>query len=39
MIEVVETLMAREPASMAYTSIGTMRVYRPIWTGRLAIVA
>ena len=38
-VDVVETLMAREPPSMAYTSIGTMHVYRPTWTGRFAIVA
>ena len=38
-VDVVDTLIAREPPSSAYTTIGTMHVYRPTSTGRFAMVA
>jgi hypothetical protein len=37
-VEVVLTEMVREPPSSAYTTIGTMHVYSPTWTGRSAMV-
>lgn len=39
MVDVVLMLRARDPPSSAYTTIGTMHVYRPNSTGRPAIVA
>ena len=38
-VDVVLTERVRDPPSSAYTAIGTMHVYRPTCTGRLAIEA
>ena len=38
-VDVVETLSARDPPSRAYTAIGAMHVYSPISTGSPAMVA
>ena len=38
-VDVVLTDSVREPPSRAYTTIGTMHVYKPTSTGRSAMVA
>ena len=38
-VDDVVTLATREPPMKAYTTTGTMQVYKPIWTGMFATVA
>jgi hypothetical protein len=38
-VDEVLILATREPPMNAYTTTGTMHVYKPIWTGMLATVA